>query len=184
MRPYQLKSERRLTCSWETHNETATQNHRSAIPDGGPDGHWNRFQPGLSVNDGDGVGRLWQGRRGGGSTAEDTIRVSKCFYAANHGTMLVTASSTATGAHLSLYLPSGAVVGEVQNGGNGQYGGTVFYVGPDPAASRSRATPAALPPYQLFRSNSDGAPSESARPDGGLNWEYLKKSDQRRPKHT
>jgi hypothetical protein len=66
---------------------------------------------------------------GGGSTSGvDTIKVSKCYYAPTGGyvELLINASSSNSSAHLYAYLPSGAYLGEVQNGGGGRYGGTVF----------------------------------------------------------
>jgi len=71
---------------------------------------------------------------GGGSTPKaDTIKVSKCFYDAPSGEMLIKASSSDVTAHLYAFLPSGAYLGEVQNGGGSRYGGTVMgYVGIDP----------------------------------------------------
>ena len=64
------------------------------------------------------------GVRASGGT--ETIRVSKCFYDAPSGQMLIKASSSNATAQLSAYLPSGAYLGAVQNGGGGQYGGTVM----------------------------------------------------------
>ena len=68
-----------------------------------------------------------QGGGGGGGSTE-TIRVSKCEYAPLTGyiEMLIKASSSNTSAHLYAYLPTGAYLGEVQNGSGGRYGGTVF----------------------------------------------------------
>ena len=40
--------------------------------------------------------------------------------------LLISASSSDPGALLEAYLPSGEGLGEVQNGGGGRYGGTVF----------------------------------------------------------
>jgi hypothetical protein len=72
---------------------------------------------------------------GGGSGGVDTIKVSKCYYDAPTGQMLIKASSSDSTAHLYAYLPSGQYLGEVQNGGGGQYGGTVMgYVGADPGS--------------------------------------------------
>lgn len=71
---------------------------------------------------------------GSGSPGADTIKVSKCFYVAGNQTMLVNANSSNAAAHLLLYLPSGRFVCEVQNGGGGKYGGTVFFVGADPGS--------------------------------------------------
>ena len=73
------------------------------------------------------------GGAGGGAAAKvDSIKVSKCYYSGN---MLIKASSSDVTAHLYVYLPSGAYVGEVQNGGGSRYGGTVTgYVGADPGS--------------------------------------------------
>ena len=84
--------------------------------------------PGRSIASG-GSG---SGGGGGGPTTPkvDTIKVSKCFYAAG-GTVLLNASSSDSSAHVYAYLPSGAYLGEVVNG---RYGGSVFYVGADPGS--------------------------------------------------
>lgn len=68
------------------------------------------------------------GGSGGGNGRVDTIRVSKCFYAdtGSYVELLINANSSDTTAHLFAYLPSGAYLGEVQNGRGGRYGGTVF----------------------------------------------------------
>ena len=72
------------------------------------------------------------GGSGGGSKV-DSIKVSKCFYDAPSGEMLIKAASSDPTARLFAYLPSGAYLGEVQNGGGSRYGGTVMgYVGADP----------------------------------------------------
>jgi hypothetical protein len=64
---------------------------------------------------------------GGGITAKvDTIKVSKCFYDVPTGQMLIKASSSDSSARLFAYLPSGVLLGEVQNGGGSRYGGTVM----------------------------------------------------------
>jgi hypothetical protein len=65
---------------------------------------------------------------GGSTTGVDTIKVSKCEYAVtgSYVELLINASSSNSSAHLYAYLPSGAYLGEVQNGGGGRYGGTVF----------------------------------------------------------
>jgi hypothetical protein len=70
---------------------------------------------------------------GGGGSQTDSIKVSKCYYDAPTGEMLIKASSSDTSAHLYAYTPSGTYLGEVQNGGGSRYGGTVMgYVGTDP----------------------------------------------------
>jgi hypothetical protein len=67
---------------------------------------------------------------GGGSTSNvESIKVSKCEYAVVDGAyveLLLNASSSNSTAHLYAYLPDGTYLGEVQNGGGGRYGGTVF----------------------------------------------------------
>ena len=71
---------------------------------------------------------------GGGSTSSkvDSIKVSKSYYAAANGCLLVAASSSDPTAQLYVYLPNGVLRGVIPNGGGGRYGGSVFYVGPDP----------------------------------------------------
>jgi len=74
-------------------------------------------------------GDLGTGGGGGGTTSSvDTIKVSKCYYfdTGSYVEMLMQASSSDSTAHLYAYLPSGQYLGEVQNGGGGRYGGTVF----------------------------------------------------------
>src|ERR1019366_1566552 len=65
------------------------------------------------------------GSSGGGSVKVDTIKVSKCYYDAPTGEMLIKASSSDVTAHLYAYRPDGSYAGEVQNGGGSRYGGTV-----------------------------------------------------------
>jgi hypothetical protein len=72
---------------------------------------------------------------GGGGGSVETIKVSKCYYDSPTGAMLIKASSSDTTARLFAYLPSGAYLGEVQNGGGSRYGGTVMpYVPVDPGS--------------------------------------------------
>jgi hypothetical protein len=55
--------------------------------------------------------------------------VTKCEYAVVQGgyvELLIHATSSNSSAHLYAYLPDGTLLGEVQNGGAGRYGGTVF----------------------------------------------------------
>ena len=68
------------------------------------------------------------GGGGGGTLAVDTIKVSKAFYAVTppYVELLINANSSDPTAHLYAYLPNGQLLGEVQNGGGGRYGGTVF----------------------------------------------------------
>jgi len=66
---------------------------------------------------------------GGGSTSStDTIKVNKCYYfdTGSYVELLINASSSKSSAVLYAYLPDGTYLGQVQNGGGGQYGGTVF----------------------------------------------------------
>jgi hypothetical protein len=72
------------------------------------------------------------GGSGGGSSV-DSIKVSKCYYDAPTGQMLIKASSSDVTAHLYAYRPDGTFQGEVQNGGGSRYGGTVMgYIPYDP----------------------------------------------------
>jgi hypothetical protein len=68
------------------------------------------------------------GGGGGSTTGVDTIKVNKCYYfdTGSYIELLINASSSTSSAHLYAYLPDGTYLGEVQNGGGGQYGGTVF----------------------------------------------------------
>ena len=68
------------------------------------------------------------GGGGGSTTGTDTIKVSKCYYfdTGSYIELLINASSSNSSAHLYAYLPDGTYLGEVQNGGGGRYGGTVF----------------------------------------------------------
>ncbi len=68
----------------------------------------------------------WGSGGGGGGTQVDTIKVSKCYYDAPTGEMLIKASSSDPNAILHAYTLSGVSLGFVQNGGGGQYGGTVM----------------------------------------------------------
>lgn len=71
------------------------------------------------------------GGSGGGTVKVDSIKVSKCY--AGFGEMLIKAASSDPTARLFAYLPSGVILGEVQNGGGSRYGGTVMgYVPVDP----------------------------------------------------
>lgn len=79
------------------------------------------------------------GGGGGGGTKVDSIKVSKAEYALNN-TLLVKAASSDTTATLSLYLPSGQYVGQVQNGGGSRYGGTVLLVTSDPGSITIRSS--------------------------------------------
>ena len=96
------------------------------------------------------------GSGGGGSTASaDTIKVTKCEYAATgaYVELLISASSSNSSAHLYAYLPDGTYLGEVQNGSGGRYGGTVFiaYYVPDSITIKSSAAgtvTAPCVPYQ------------------------------------
>ena len=63
---------------------------------------------------------------GGGGGSVDTIKVSKCYYDAPSGQMLIQAGSSDSTARLVAYRPDGTYIGEVQNGGGSRYGGTVM----------------------------------------------------------
>ena len=63
----------------------------------------------------------------------EVITVSKCYTnatATSFGELLIKAQSTNTGAQLLAYRPDGSLIGSVQNGGGGKYGGTVMPVQP------------------------------------------------------
>lgn len=67
------------------------------------------------------------GSGGGGSV--ETITVTKCYCnatATSGGQMLIKAASSNSNARLFAYRPDGSLIGEVQNGGGGRYGGTVM----------------------------------------------------------
>ena len=66
------------------------------------------------------------GVRASGGGSGETIKVSKCFYDAPTGQMLIKAASSNSSGRLYAYLPSGTLLGEVQNGGGSRYGGTVM----------------------------------------------------------
>lgn len=69
------------------------------------------------------------GYASGGGGGVDTIKVNKCEYAVVSGAyveLLISASSSNSNALLLAYLPDGTLLGQVQNGGGGRYGGTVF----------------------------------------------------------
>ena len=71
------------------------------------------------------------GSGGGGGTSGssvDTIKVNKCYYydTGSYVELLINAVSSNSNAHLYAFLPDGTYLGEVQNGGGGRYGGTVF----------------------------------------------------------
>ena len=86
------------------------------------------LMPGLaSASGGSGSGG-GSGGSGGTTTKVDTIKVSKCYYfdTGSYVELLINAGSSDSTAHLYAFLPSGAYLGEVQNGGGGRYGGTVF----------------------------------------------------------
>lgn len=68
------------------------------------------------------------GGSGGSGSSVDTIKVNKCyeFDTGAYVELLLNAVSSNSNAHLYAYLPDGTYLGEVQNGGGGRYGGTVF----------------------------------------------------------
>jgi hypothetical protein len=65
---------------------------------------------------------------GSGGATIDTIKVIKCEYAVTQAyvELLISASSSNSGASLYAFLPNGTYLGQVQNGAGGRYGGTVF----------------------------------------------------------
>jgi hypothetical protein len=79
---------------------------------------------------------------GGGTTTSsvDKIRINKHSYDVGSHELLVSGSSSDANAHLLLYSQSGAYLGEVQNGGGGQYGGTVFVTLSDPVTVTIRSS--------------------------------------------
>src|SRR5690242_19867966 len=69
------------------------------------------------------------GGSGGGTTSSvDSLKVNKCYYfdTGSYVELLLQAVSSNSNAHIYAYLPDGTYLGEVQNGGGGRYGGTVF----------------------------------------------------------
>jgi hypothetical protein len=83
----------------------------------------------------DRVGNVTEAQGGGSTPKVDTIKVSKCFYDAPTGAMLIKAASSDPTATLSAYRPDGTYQGAVQNGGGSRYGGTVMGMIPsDPHA--------------------------------------------------
>jgi hypothetical protein len=105
---------------------------------------------------GSGGGSGGGGGGGGTSTPKvDSIKVSKCFYQAGSGQMLIKAASSDASARLSAYTPAGTYLGEVQNGGGSRYGGTVMgYVGVDPVSviilsSSGGSVDAPTTPFQI-----------------------------------
>lgn len=89
-------------------------------------------------------GRAFASGGGGSGTTTakvDSIKVSKCFYDAPTGEMLIKASSSDPTAHLYAYRPDGTYQGEVQNGGGSRYGGTVMgYIPYDPLTMTLRSS--------------------------------------------
>ena len=75
-----------------------------------------------------GSGSGGSGGGGGTTTGVDTIKVQKCYYfdTGSYCELLLQAVSSDSSAHIYAYLPDGTYLGEVQNGGGGRYGGTVF----------------------------------------------------------
>jgi hypothetical protein len=94
----------------------------------------------------------------GSSTGADRITVSKCYTnatAKTGGELLIKASSSDPNARLFAYRPDGSLIGEVQNGGGGRYGGTVMpYQASDPgsvtiSSSSGGSVTVATGPFQL-----------------------------------
>jgi hypothetical protein len=81
------------------------------------------------------------GYASGGSNVE-TIKVIKCEYAVTQAyvELLISASSSNSSAHLYAYLSNGQLLGEVQNGSGGRYGGTVFVTLSVPATITIRSS--------------------------------------------
>lgn len=79
----------------------------------------------VSASGGSGSG---SGGGGGTTSSVDTIKVNKCYYfdTGSYVELLLQAVSSDSNAHIYAYLPDGTYLGEVQNGGGGRYGGTVF----------------------------------------------------------
>lgn len=69
---------------------------------------------------------------GGGGAQVDTIKVSKNMYDAPSHELLIKASSSNPTATLSVYLPSGQYLRDIQNGGGSRYGGDVIFIMTDP----------------------------------------------------
>ena len=92
---------------------------------------------------------------GGGGAKVDTIKVSKCYYDAPTGQMLIKASSSDPAATLHAYTLTGVSLGWVQNGGGSRYGGTVMgYVGANPVyvvivSSSGGSTTVPTTPFQI-----------------------------------
>jgi hypothetical protein len=84
--------------------------------------------PALASGPSGGGGSGGGGGGGGSTSGADTIRVNKCYYfdTGSYIELLINASSSNSSAILKAYLPDGTFLGQVQNGGGGQYGGTVF----------------------------------------------------------
>jgi len=107
--------------------------------------------PNLAVASGGGG----SGGGGGGVPQVDSIKVSKCYYDAPTGQMLIKASSSDPTAHLYAYRPDGTCQGEVQNGGGSRYGGTVMgYIPYDPGtmtlkSSSGGSITAPATPFQI-----------------------------------
>lgn len=74
----------------------------------------------------------------------DLVRVEKCWTTATRshgGQLLVKASSSDPAAHLLVYGSDGSLIGEVQNGGGGRYGGSVMpYQRSDPGSCVVRSS--------------------------------------------
>ncbi len=65
----------------------------------------------------------------GGSQTIETVKVSKAYTnatATGGGQLLIQAASSDANVRLYAYRPDGTLIGEVQNGGGGRYGGTVM----------------------------------------------------------
>lgn len=76
----------------------------------------------------------------------ETIKVSKCYstMGETYSQLLIKASSSDQTAHLYAYLPSGAYLGELRNGGGSRYGGDVFITYSNPASITIRSSGGAV----------------------------------------
>jgi hypothetical protein len=89
----------------------------------------------------------------------DVVKVEKCWTTAtagHGGELLVKASSSDRAAHLLVYRADGSLIGEVQNGGGGRYGGSVMpYQRSDPGSCvvRSSSGGAATAPTAPFQAD-------------------------------
>lgn len=87
------------------------------------------------------------------------VRVEKCWTTAtpgHGGELLVKASSSDRSARLLVYAADGSLIGEVQNGGGGRYGGSVMpyqKVDPGQCVVRSSSGGTAAAPTAPFQAD-------------------------------